>query len=242
MSDRVKLFVPYINPEMAERFFPQNPHLAGGEMRLIDNRERGAGLPAIYNEIISEHLDRDCWLFFLHEDLEFRAPLPDLSELSPQAVYGTLGIRMEGHKPQTIGCHTCSHKDGSGARQIGREIAAPTWVDTLDCQSILLHTSLLRTRPGLRFDEALSFDLYAEELCLNAQENHGVPVIVLPMVFQHYSYGRISERYMQGLDHLAARYPDSAMPGTCTFVGGQAARLAARFTYDNKALRAGGFS
>lgn len=235
----LKLFVPFINAEMAERFFLHNPHVAGEDVTLIDNRSRGAGLPELYNEVIADHLDRDLWLFFLHEDFEFRAPLPDLSGRSAEAVYGSFGARMVGHRPEMFGRHILSGKDGSRARETGHAISQPTWVDTLDCQSILLHTAMLRARPGLRFDEALSFDLYCEEFCLNAQENHGLPVIVLPMAFQHYSFGRITERYHRGLEHLAARYPESGLPGTCTFVGGRAGELARRFTYDNRALRAG---
>ncbi|SDK62178.1 hypothetical protein SAMN04488026_10479 [Aliiruegeria lutimaris] len=234
----VRLAVPFINEEMVERFFLRNPHLQGADITPLDNRERGVGLPVLYNEFIAANLERDAWLFFLHEDFEFLGPLPELSGLRTEAVYGTFGARLEGRKPCMYGRHTCSNKDGSNARKTGIEIAAPTWVDTLDCQSILLHSAMLRAHPGLRFDEGLSFDLYAEEFCLNAQENHGLSVMVLPARFQHYSYGRIIERYREGLAHLAERYPDSAVPGTCTFIGGRAAELEAGFTYDNKALQA----
>ncbi len=240
MSDAtpLRLAIPYINAEMAERFFLCNPHLQGADITLLDNRERGAGLPMLYNEFIAANLERDTWLFFLHEDFEFLAPLPDLSGLRTEAVYGTFGARLEGRKPRMYGRHTCSNKDGSNARRTGIEISQPTWVDTLDCQSILLHSGMLRAHPELRFDEGLNFDLYAEEFCLNAQESHGLPVMVLPAKFQHYSYGRITDRYRRGLAHVAERYPESAMPGTCTFVGGRAAELEAGFTYDNKALQA----
>lgn len=232
-----KFFVPYINEDMVERFFRRNKHLAGIEVDLIDNRDRGAGLPLLYNEIIETHLDKDQWLFFVHEDFEVLSALPDISGLSPDAVYGTFGVRLEGHTPVAYGRHTCSRKDGTHPDQVGLEISRPTWVDTIDCMAILLHTSLLRRLPGLRFDEMLSFDLYCEEFCLNAQENHGLPVLVMPLHFQHYSPGKITSRYHRGLEHLAKCYPDSALPGSCSFIGGRAADLEANFTYNIEANR-----
>lgn len=233
----LKIFVPFINEPMVDRFFRKNPHLVGIELALVDNRERNAGLPTLYNEAIEEHIYQDMWLFFVHEDFEILGPFYNLSNLTRNAVYGTFGVRLKGHDPVGIGRHICSRKDGSKPVEVGEIVEHPTWVDTIDCQSILLHTSLLRNLKRLRFDEKLSFDLYCEEFCLNAQENFGIPVLIMPLVFQHYSHGKITERYHQGLEHLARRYPNSAMPGTCSFLGGRASDLAAHFTYDIEANR-----
>lgn len=222
---------------MVDRFFRKNLHLKGTEVALIDNRERNAGLPLLYNEAIQEHLYKDMWLFFVHEDFELRGPFYNLDNLAPNAVYGTFGIRMEGHYPVGIGKHTCSRKDGSKPIEVGEFIEQPTRVETIDCQSILLHTTLLRKLKKLRFDEELSFDLYCEEFCLNAQENFGIPVLIIPLAFQHYSYGKVTERYHRGLEHLARQYPSTAMPGSCSFLGGRASDLAAHFTYDIEANR-----
>lgn len=234
-AQAIRIFVPFINEAMVERFFRKNPYLDGVDVSLIDNRGVNSGISEIYNSVIASSLDQDLWLLFVHEDFEIRGPLFDLTDLPRNAVYGTFGVRMSGHSPIGVGRHTCSRKDGSEAVKLGAKIETPTWVDTLDCMAIMLHTSMLRKHPGLRFDQNLSFDLYCEEFCLNAQENFGIPVMVLPLAFQHYSHGKITERYFRGLEHLARRYPDSAMPGSCSFVGGQAERLAANFTYLIKA-------
>ena len=230
--DPVSVFVPYVNQEMAERFFTANPNLSGFDIHLIDNRERGAGLPQIYNEIIARHIDEDRWLFFVHEDFEVQGAFINTSPLRTNGVYGTFGIRLVHHTPTPYGRHFCSNKDGSRRVETGLGISRPTWVEMLDCQSVLLHTRMLRANPFLRFDETLTFDLYAEELCLNAQENHGIPVLVVPMAFQHYSHGRVTERYWRGIQHLAEKYPDAAYPAACSFVGGRAVELEKHFIYD----------
>jgi hypothetical protein len=233
--DPLSIFVPYINREMAEKLFTTNPNLLGFDIHLIDNRERAAGLSQIYNEIIARNIDEDRWLFFAHEDFEIQGAFIDTSQLATNGVYGTFGVRLVGNAPAPYGCHICSNKDGSKRTAVGIKISQPTWVETLDCQSVLLHTRMLRANPFLRFDETLTFDLYAEELCLNAQENHGIPVLVVPMEFQHYSHGRVTERYWRGIQHLAAKYPDTAYPASCSFVGGHAAELEKHFIYDNRA-------
>lgn len=231
-NDPLKIFVPYVNEKMAIDLFQKNPNVSEQCIELIDNRERAAGLPVIYNEIITEHLSEDIWLFFVHEDFEVQGDLFETENLAKEAVYGTFGVRMDGHQPNGIGQHRCSEKNGSKALNVGLPITAPTWVETLDCLAILLHTSLLRDRPGLRFDENLTFDLYAEDLCINAQENFGIPVLVLPLDFQHYSKGFVTERYWQGIEHLSKKYPEVGVPGSCSFIGGRAHELERHFTYD----------
>ncbi|WP_282152197.1 hypothetical protein [Ruegeria atlantica] len=232
VKDPLRIFVPFVSETMATDLFTRNPNLSGQDIHLIDNRDRSAGLPELYNEIIEKHLDEDAWLFFVHEDFEVQGELLDTESLAKEAVYGTFGIRMSGHLPNAYGQHKCSDRDGTSVQQVGLPITAPTWVETLDCVAILLHTRLLRERSGLRFDQTLTFDLYAEDLCINAQENFGIPVLVVPLEFQHYSKGYVTERYWRGIRHLGEKYPNVAMPGSCSFIGGKAADLEANFTYD----------
>jgi hypothetical protein len=228
----LKVFVPFINEEMVRRFFLENPHMRDVEAHLLDNRVRAAGLPELYNEIIQRYVNEDCWLFFVHEDFEVKGPLFDLAALPKYCVYGTFGVRLDGHTPVGVGRHICSAKDGTSAQPVGVPITERTSVDTLDCQSVLLHTAMLRHYPRLRFDEELTFDLYAEDLGLNAQYNFGIPAMVVPLQFQHYSMGRVTERYWRGLRHLARKYPTVGVPGPCSFIGGRSAELEALYTYD----------
>lgn len=231
------LNIPYINPKMVDDFFAKNIYLKNEHVNLIDNRSDNRGISAIYNEIIDNHIHDDCWLFFLHEDFEIKQQIPDLNKISPHAIYGTFGVEQHNGVPIGYGRHICSNKDGSEAETVGVPISLPTQVSTLDCQSILIHTSLLRKFPRLRFDRRLTFDLYAEDLCINGYFHHGVPIMVLPLKFQHYSKGKVTNRYWKGISHLSQKYPNIGVAGPCSFIGGSVAHLEQNFTYDIPANR-----
>jgi hypothetical protein len=151
--------------------------------------------------------------------------------LEVDSVYGTFGLNFENNSPAPYGHHVCSNKDGSRAVEVGHMVSEPVSVQTLDCQSILVHTKLLRKNPRLRFDEHLTFDLYAEDFCINAKHNLGIDSKVYPLTFQHYSHGKITERYHSGLRYLAKKYPDVAVAGSCSFIGGRTAELEKYFVY-----------
>lgn len=225
----------FINESMFRNFFSLNSALLPYEVIGLDNREHNQGLPTLYNQIIDQYIDEDCWLFFVHEDFEIKESLDAIFDLDPMAIYGTFGVRMQKNAPIGIGQHICSNKDGTNAAVAGIPIDAPEAVQSLDCQSILLHTSLLRQHPSLRFDEPLRFDLYAEDLCLHGGCELGIPIYVFPLNFQHYSHGRITERYYNGLAYLAEKYPNEVIPGSCSFVGGRSAEMEKIFKYDIQA-------
>jgi predicted HAD superfamily hydrolase/LmbE family N-acetylglucosaminyl deacetylase len=231
MHDK-KLVTVFINPEMYNRFFTSNAHINYYDLVDIDNRQLNRGLPVIYNEVIANHIDDDCWLFFVHEDFEIKCDLAVINNLDRGSIYGTFGVNLEHDVPVGYGKHICSKKDGSGPLDIGNEILDTVKVQTLDCQSILLHTSLLAKYPLLRFDEKLTFDLYAEDFSINAQEKYGIDIKVFPLIFQHYSYGKVTERYHAGLRYLAEKYPSVGVAGSCSFIGGRANELEKKYTYD----------
>ncbi len=227
----IKLVIVFITPEMYNGFFTSNTNVNGYDLIGIDNRRLNRGLPIIYNEVIENHINDDCWLFFVHEDFEIKSDLAIINSLDRRSVYGTFGINLEYDAPVGHGKHICSRKDGSGPLDVGNKVLDTIKVQTLDCQSVLVHTSLLVNHALLRFDENLTFDLYAEDFSINAQE-HGIDVKVFPLKFQHYSYGKITERYHAGLRYLAEKYPSVAVPGSCSFIGGKAHELEKKFTYD----------
>jgi len=169
--------------------------------------------------------------FFVHEDFEIKSDLNIVMGLSRDVVYGTFGVKLSGNVPFGVGRHVVSNKDGSRPSIVGVEVSSPVSVQTLDCQSILVHASLFADRPKLRFDENLTFDLYAEDFGLNAVENFNIDLQVFPLDVQHYSYGNITERYVAGLEYLARKYPTVAVPGSCSFIGGRAHELEEHFQY-----------
>jgi hypothetical protein len=228
---QLKIITVVIAPAMYDRFFLTNPVLNGCELVSIDNRALNRGLPVIYNESIARYLHEDCWLLFVHEDFEIKGGLPIIDTLDTGFVYGTFGLNFENHSPAPYGRHVCSNKDGSRAVEVGHVVGEPLAVQTLDCQSVLVHTALLRNNPKLRFDEHLTFDLYAEDFCINAKSNLGITSKVFPLNFQHYSHGNITDRYHTGIRYLAQKYPDVAVAGSCSFIGGRSADLEKYFVY-----------
>lgn len=228
----IKLVTVFITPEMYSRFFTSNINVNCYDLIGIDNRRLNRGLPIIYNEVIENKINDDCWLFFVHEDFEVKCDLTIIDSLDRKSIYGTFGINLEYDAPVGYGKHICSRKDGSDPLDVGNEVLDTIKVQTLDCQSILVHTSLLANHTSLRFDENLTFDLYAEDFSINAQERHGIDVKVFPLKFQHYSYGKVTARYRTGLRYLAEKYPLVAVAGSCSFIGGKAHELEKKFTYD----------
>lgn len=228
---QLKIITVVIDPAMYERFFLTNPVVNGCELVSIDNRQLNRGLPVIYNELIAHHLDANCWLLFVHEDYEIKDGLSVVDTLDPGFVYGTFGLNFENNSPVPYGHHVCSNKDGSRAVEVGHVLSEPVVVQTLDCQSVLVHTTLLRGNDKLRFDEHLTFDLYAEDFCINAKYRLGITSKVFPLTFQHYSHGNITDRYHAGIRYLAQKYPDVAVAGSCSFIGGRSADLEKYFVY-----------
>ena len=53
--------------------------------------------------------------------------------------------------------------------RLGRRVKTGIKVQTFDCQCLIIHSSLIN-RYKLRFDENLTFDLYVEDFCANANE------------------------------------------------------------------------
>jgi hypothetical protein len=227
----IKLVTVFITPEMYSKFFTFNTNVNCYNLIGIDNRQLNRGLPVIYNEVIEDHINDDCWLFFVHEDFEIKCDLAIIDRLDRRSVYGTFGINLEHDAPVGHGKHICSKKDGSDPLDVGNEVPDTIKVQTLDCQSVLVHTSLLADHAFLRFDENLTFDLYVEDFSINAQA-HGIDIKVFPLKFQHYSYGKVTERYRAGLRYLAEKYPLVAVAGSCSFIGGRAYQLEKKFTYD----------
>lgn len=237
-KSKINVITVYINEIMFYNFFILNSNLMRYNIISIDNRQINNGLPNLYNKVIKDKINDNAWLFFVHEDFEIKSSLECIHDLDENAIYGTFGVSMEqSGYPIAFGRHTCSNKDGTNAVEAGMPIASIQSVQTIDCQSILIHTSLLRRHNSLRFDENLSFDLYAEDLCLNASCMLNIPIYVFPLDFQHYSHGKITDRYHKGLSYLKTKYPNHALPGTCSFVGGNSAELEKVFKYNIQAAK-----
>ena len=195
---------------MYETCVRDNPCLAGCRLVCIDNREQNRPVPVCYNEFLSS--DSSGWLVFCHEDWQVLEPLqPVLERLDPAHIYGPIGVFIE-ERP------FCDHLLVRGTvRQSGKDGVNPVLVrglepegrvDTLDCQCLIVHASLV-ARAGLRFDERFAFDMYVEDFCAAAFEKAGILTYAIPLDCLHRSAGRIARPFRQALRYVREKYPVS---------------------------------
>lgn len=216
--------------EMYEKCVKNNAHLSDCLLCPIDNRVENDYITTCYNREIRRLLNNDAWIVFCHEDFEFlENPAPLLEAADKDSIYGPIGgvIYSEKHwllKERWSGVFRGkimeSEKDGSNVIESGINVPMETEVDTLDCQCMIVHSSLLR-KFALRFDERLSFDLYVEDFCINAFLRYGVKTRILQIGCQHYSRGKVMPRFHEQLKYLASKYPEyEAFGAVGYFIGG----------------------
>ena len=204
-EEKVYLVTVVRDYAMYRKCIAENPCCEGLTLVPLDNRQENLGIPLRYNRFIGS-MEGEGWVVFCHEDWMPLEPLR-LSVLDRNALYGPVGALMEvcPHADfiHITGCIEQCRKDGSRCKRV-----RGTWpddrTDTFDCQCVIVHSSLLREK-GLRFDEALDFDLYAEDFCAAAWCK-GVPSRIVPIRCRHYSGGVLSERFFKGLDYLRDKY------------------------------------
>lgn len=212
---------------MYDKCIRNNPCCAGCELLPIDNRERNEGIPRGYNKALDSRPScEDAWYVFCHEDFQ---PLEDLknclADCETNALWGPIGVVTE--RRFLVYCQWflqgevegCSRR-GENIIRIGRAVDKGRAVETYDCQCVIVHSSLLQNT-GLRFDENLTFDLYAEDFCIAAKEKFGVVSRILPMKARHWSDSTAAARYYPQLDYLNRKWPDVSYTGTSSWcIGG----------------------
>lgn len=191
-----------------ERLVRGNPNNEGAGFVPFDNLAENRTIPSRYNEFLDTYdYSRDAWFVFCHEDFQFLEPLSGkLPLMDKGAIYGSIGARLG---ISGVGLQVDSNKDGSNACFIGTPIIRPTVADTVDCQCLIVH-STLAARYKLRFDENLTYDLYTEDFCISAFERFGIKTMVLPIRSHHYSYGNIVARFFDQLAYLNTKYADAS--------------------------------
>ena len=207
--------------DMYARCLAQNPFAKASTLHPIDNRQENAPVSVQYNRFLDAYdFGRPGWFVFCHEDFEFLGGLaPLLQQARKDCLYGPIGAWTERRlggvlqiwrlAGQIIECA----KDGTNEKIVGTSVPMGTPVETFDCQCLIVHSELIRTA-GLRFDPALSFDLYVEDFCIQAKEQHGIPSLILPLACKHWSNGRVGERYHQQEEYLRTKYRTCCYTGT----------------------------
>ena len=195
---------------MYNRCVWHNPNCSFYQKIYYDNNIENLGIPTRYNDFL-DHYDysKPCWFVFCHEDFQLKQNLNFLNKLAPDFLYGPIGAKLD-LKKDSFGGHVWgqilnSDKNGQHLQRVGFSVPHPQEVETFDCQCIIVHSSVVK-KHHLRFDEQLKFDLYVEDLCIDARENHQLLSKVIPLKCQHYSFGNIQERFWKNLAYLQTKY------------------------------------
>lgn len=201
---------------MYDKCVARNPFVSNCRLEPIDNRECNEYISVCYNRKIEKFVDADSWLIFCHEDFQFlEDPVMLLEKADKNSIYGPIGgvlkkrfhpLFLEVWEGVFYGRILESEKDGSGVRELGASVNVGMHVETLDCQCVIVHSSLF-AKYRLRFDEKLSFDLYVEDFCMSARLEYAVLTRILAMKCQHYSRGCIAPRFFAQLEYLRKKYP-----------------------------------
>lgn len=231
-SENCSLIVPYINRDIVEKYIVQNAFLkkeSGISLHLIDNSRQNKPISVVYNEFLDSYdYTKESWLIFMHSDFEFLTfPSEVLRQLDPSRIYGPIGAKAcrDKTKIYIAGKGDVIEKTPDNTLY---HYTVYQWhdmsVDTLDCQCIIMHSSLVK-KYGLRFDPNTVLDLYVEDLCIRAAKEHGIPVEAVCFDCAHHS-GYVKEtnysrRYLKQLQYINQKYPDEVYGGTVTAVGGK---------------------
>ena len=202
---------------MYQRCVSDNPLNKGVCLVAIDNRTINDRIPVLYNRFLNRYdYSKPSWIVFCHEDFEFlEAPAEKVKTLDYGSIYGPIGGKLLCRhrwmlggvwKGEYLGCIIQSAKDGSDRISVGSHVQTGSIVDALDCQCLIVHSSLICAH-HLRFDENLSFDLYAEDFCNGAAALCGISTRVLDIKCHHYSYGNLSAHFFDQKVYLDAKYP-----------------------------------
>lgn len=208
---------------MYEKCITSNPFVNRHTLIPIDNTTENRGIPFRYNQFLNSYdYSKSTWFVFCHEDFEFQEDIYDiLCASDTHVLYGAIGAITKVlfgliYLWQPIGSIMESNKDGTGLHQIGCPAPTKTPVDTFDGCCIIVHSDLIQ-QTGLRFDEHLSFDLYAEDICVSAIENHQIPSQILNFKCHHWSGGNAGDRFYKQLAYIQKKYSHCCYTSLCTY-------------------------
>ena len=225
--------------DLYSQFFTNNEFVNKYNLIDFDNNKENLGIPQRYNDFLNSYNYSDAsWFIFCHEDFYLKEDICDLlNTLDENNIYGPTGayisdnFTVESNKKSfSIPFRICKgqiiqrNKKGENTQVIGTKQEIPSLVDTVDCQCLIIHSSLIQ-KYNLRFDENLTFDLYSEAFSIEAKEKYQINTFAIQVNCEHWSEGNIGERYYKGINYLNNKYPNSLYAGTCSLIGGKMVEL-----------------
>ena len=225
-------FISVVNDyAMFDRCIKENPYIKyNSNIKLIDfdNTKDNVYIPVRYNSFLDNYdYSKEAWFVFCHCDWELMDNISDtLANLDKNCIYGPIGsiCVSAGNKVGRLLTGFCyeRRKDGTGFRCMGFLKSGVEPTDTFDCQCIIVHSSLVK-KFGLRFDEKLKWDLYAEDFSLAAKTTCGVRSYALFLPACHWSGYHVvtPDSYYESLRYVNSKYPNDVYAGTVSYVGGK---------------------
>ncbi len=199
--------------QMYHRCLKNNKNSNKQKLICLDNTIENKGISIRYNEFLDAYdYSNPAWFVFCHEDWELLEDIqPILKGKNKSKLYGTIGAQYKDGKTCGLiygrGHIEQCYKDGSNNIFLGEKPPSKgVLADTVDCQCLIMHSELVK-KNNLRFDEHLSFDFYVEDFCINAYENHGIELLVIPVKTRHYSYGNVTQRFYDAVSYVRNKYP-----------------------------------
>ncbi len=237
LQDRASVyFISVVNDyNLYDKYVKNNKYVNMIEnVKLIDfdNTITNKYISLRYNEFLNSYdYSKEAWFIFCHSDWELNTDITSLlSGFDKNKIYGPIGcqgdfdITVKG-KYSRIYKGECMEisRDGSQQRKTSFCSFKDPLVDTLDCQAMLVHSSLIN-KYNLRFDENLKWDLYIEDFCINSYLKYNIETNVIKIKCCHHSDAgfRIPpDSYYEMLEYMKEKYPDKIFAGTCSAIGGK---------------------
>lgn len=195
--------------ELYEKVVKNNHYYTDTQFVLFDNRDKNEGIPFLYNSFLNSYdYSSPEWFLFCHEDWELLQDSRRLiKKLKIDAIYGSCGgyYNEKKNARYIYGQILQTNRDGTHPVKWGLPVYGEKTVDTLDCQCVIVH-SLLIAQYGLRFDEYLQFDFYAEEFSVHAKESFGIKTKVARIKCHHYSYGNPGKAFFDSIKYVKEKY------------------------------------
>jgi hypothetical protein len=166
----VKFFVASCNPSQLSKNIIFNPFVNKYDIEIQLDKNRDKGLPERYNEFIDRNLGSDCWLVFIHDDVELLEDIgPKLEGLPKDIIYGACGAKKINGKGEIIGRIKVQDPRVNNGQvfEFGKEVDGYEIVPTFDPLFIMGHADAFvyrqPTKDGYykaRFDENLGYHLF----------------------------------------------------------------------------------
>ena len=199
----------------------------------FDNTKTNKYISVRYNDFLNSYdYSKESWFIFCHQDWELFTDITSLlSCLDKTKIYGPIGcqgdfdVSVKG-KYARIYKGECIEVSRDGSQQTKTSFCSfkDPLVDTLDCQAMLVHSSLIN-KYNLRFDENLKWDLYVEDFCFNSYLRYGIETNVVKIKCCHHSDTGFKntppDSYYEMLEYMKEKYPDKIFAGTCSIIGGK---------------------